>query len=122
MPKRNLLPTYTKIKHYDPALDSSSNTLQYRKNLIQREIEKKNKLHLQLEEQLQKVYNQILNSECNHELRNNLMNELNIILNNSDNVRKSITIKKLNKLYNGQVFLKNEVNSFLNLSNYELTN
>ena len=120
--KENLLPTYTKIKHYDLALDSSSNTLQYRKNLIQREIEKKNKLHLQLEEQLQKVYNQILNSECNHELRNNLMNELNIILNNSDNVRKSITIKKLNKLYNGQVFLKNEVNSFLNLSNYELTN
>ena len=43
------------------------------------------------------------------------------IINNSDNVLKSNILKKLNKLYNGQIYLKGEVNSFVNLSNYELS-
>ena len=50
-----------------------------------------------------------------------VLHELNIKINNSELIQKAKTLKKLNQLYNGQIFFKEEVSCFINLSQYELS-
>ena len=57
----------------------------------------------------------LLNDPCKS------LSELDTMLSNSELVYKSKTLKKLNSLYNGQIFLKEDVNCFLNLSSYDLS-
>ena len=110
--KENLLPNYTRMRHHDPALASSRDTLQYRKSIVIRElkIKKETKSRLELEEV--ELLTQVNNSDFNLSI---MLRELNVKISNLDDVQKSITLKKLNQLYNGQIFIKEEVNSFLNL-------
>ena len=55
------------------------------------------------------------------DLKKTIETALKDIIENSDRVQQTITCKKLNELYNGQIFLKNETNCFVNLSDHQLT-
>ena len=116
--KENLLPNYTRMRHHDPALALSRDTVQYRKSIVIRElkIKKETQSRLELEEVDQITC--INNSDAN---LSDVLRELNVKINSLDNIQKSITLKKLNQLYNGQILLKEEVNCFLNLSQYDLS-
>ena len=130
--KENILPNYSRIRHHDPAVASTTATIKYRRYLIEREIEGK----IEKKEDLEKCKNQceskINNYECNAESKTNVINYLKIILQNSDRVAKTRIIKKLNGLYQGQKVVnedkgksfcvKENVDSFINLSDYQLTN
>ena len=129
--KENILPNYSRIRHHDPAVASTTATVKYRRYLIEREIEGK----IEKKEDLEKCKNQcegkINNYECNSESKTNVINCLKIILQNSDRVAKTRIIKKLNGLYQGQnvvnedkgksFCVKENVDSFINLSDYQLT-
>ena len=41
--KENILPTYSKLRHHDPAVSKTEATLKYRRYLVQREITCKEK-------------------------------------------------------------------------------
>ena len=59
--------------------------------------------------------------EYDHEVVQNTLHALENVLENTSNIKRSLTVKKLNNIYNGQIVLKNETNSFINLSNHQLT-
>ena len=128
--KENILPNYSRIKHHDPAVKNTATTLQYRRYLIKREITIKKKN----EEDLKKLKNQcelkIDDFVCDIDAKNKVKNYLENILKNSCTVAKIRIIKKLNKLYHGKTrdsieegksfLVKENVNCFINLSNYVL--
>ena len=119
--KENLMPTYVRFRHHDPALSNVSQTIDYRKYLIEREIEKsKNKCSL-LKKQKQEILVEISEFDVQDDAKRVIDGLMNAELSNSDNVHKTKTLKKLNKLYAGSIFLKEEKSYFVNLSNYNPT-
>ena len=129
--KENILPNYSKIRHHDPAVATTTETMKYRRYLIEREIDNKVKDKTELENRKSQYENVIDNFECNQESKTNVKNHLNSMLQNSDRVAKSRIIKKLNSLYQGQTIvsedkgknfvIKENVNNFINLSDHQLT-
>ena len=109
---------FANFRHHDPALTDDMNTLHYKKYLIEREIEMK-KTHLKEliveEEALDRKINQF-------QIDPNLLSEtrrlLTIEITNHDNTTKSKTLKKLNNLYGGKIFIKGNHKAFINLSDY----
>ena len=116
--QENLLPNYTRMRHHDPALASSRDTMNYRKSIVQRELRIKRETALRIEREEVDQLTYINNSDINC---GNALRELKIKMDNFNNVLKAKTLKKLNQLYNGQIFLKEETNCYVNLSQYELT-
>ena len=119
--KENILPKYTRIRYHDPAAAHTPDTIKYRRYLIERELHLKKKDVVNLDRQREKLEYNIGNFQCDENLKNPIKIELKCILENSDRVQKTITCKKLNNLYNGQITLKSEINNFVNLSDHSLT-
>ena len=104
------------MRYHDPALAFSRDTLNYRKSIVEREIVNKNEIITQLlhdeTEQLNRI--NVSSIDCT-----NILHEINLKFNNLENIQKTKTLKKLNELYNGQIFMKEEVNCYVNLSQHE---
>ena len=125
-----ILPNFTRIRHHDRAVSRTEPTMKYRRYLVEREIAKKKEQKTDLERQKEECTAGIEAFNCNPDLKAPLYDALKDILINSDNVTKTRTIKKLNSLYYGHNFLRNSnynfcikenVNSFVNLSDHQLT-
>ena len=119
--KENIMPTYTKIRHHDPALNDATSTRKYQISLIQREIKEKDKIISKLNQDLMEIKNNIRNYNSLESTKRAIETSLELLLQNSDTAQKLLVVKKLNRLYNGQITLKNETNSFINLSDHQLT-
>ena len=127
--KENILPNYTRIRHHDPAVATTNPTLKYRRYLIEREIANKLELKSNLECMREGCLRDIESYDFDPELKDRVNNELCSILSNSNNVTKTKTIKKLNALYlghqppnsNRNIVIKDQSNSFVNLSDYSLS-
>ena len=128
--QEGILPNYSRLRLHDPAVARTESTMKYRRYLVEREISKKEKLKSDLEKEKEQNLRNIECFDCNPELKGPINVVLCSILNNSDNVTKTRTIKKLNTLYYGQnlfnnghsdFVMKNDVNSFINLSDHQLT-
>ena len=119
--RENILPNYTRIRHHDPGVANTSHTLGYRAYLIEREIKLKEKQIEELSLMKSNLDNNISRYEYDTELKNSIQKALDLILHNCESVQKSVILKKLNNLYKGQFFLKNEVNYFVNLSDHKVT-
>ena len=117
----NIMPTFTNIKHHDPAVVNTRQTLEYRKHLILSEIRKKEKNRVDVGRSRDSILEDIEEFQSDRELVVALHDALRLVIENCEKVQKIRTMKKLNELYNGQVLLKENVNSFVNLSNHELT-
>lgn len=116
--KENILPTYTTIRHHDPAVRNTSNTLDYRRYLIKREIELKEKDRIKICNQRDLIVKQIEEYQGDEHMKADIKNALQSILRNSEKVQKIRSLKKLNTLYNGQVLIKENVDCFVNLSDH----
>ena len=119
--RENIMPVYTKIRHHDPALANDKCTKEYQRSLIQREIKQNDRTLCRLSEELEDVKYALDQCNLDSELRNKVFNTLQDILQNSDRIQKCIVLKKLNKLYNGEIMLKGETSCFINLSDHILS-
>ena len=115
-----MLPKYTYFKLHDPAAHKHSSTLEYRRDLVKRQITlSKNNIHsLNLESQ--KIRNN-LESSITPEQLHELDNRLSVIINKSDYEHKLTLQKKLNNLYKGHLLIPNNVDKFINPSDCNLT-
>ena len=124
-----ILPNYTKFRCYDPAVKSTETTLKYRKYLVNREIECKTELKLNLEQKKHVLFQAIESFPLEGDLKDPVTLALNSILDNYSNITKTRIVKKLNSLYHGRhtvgpsdsICVKTENPTFINLSKYELT-
>ena len=117
----NIMPVYTKCRINDPAMKHKSDTLEYRKALIRKEINEGAKKKVKVIELKNEIVNKIEEFQCDSSIKNNVGNALQSILDNSARVQKNRILKKLNNLYRGQVVLKDKINSFINLSDHDIT-
>ena len=111
----NLLPKYTRIKLYEPAMQSNTITDEFRKNLVCEEIKNKKAIMLTLLNDLALAWNELESSTNNEELA--YIESRIKIKENCENMEQRATMtKKLNKLYNGECFLLEQTYKFINLS------
>ena len=115
--KENLWPTYTNFKNHDPALSEDRNTYNYRRYLIQRELKNKTEILENLSSEEKIIRTEIDDFEFDHQLKMKVDDELNNILEFYENETRKNILKKLNNLYNGRIFVKDNSVSFVNLSN-----
>ena len=125
----NILPKYTYFKSYDPAVTQTKKTLEYRRYLVQREIQKKEEEILRADTAALSARKAIDDFPIDQEVKVPINEAVNSILDNFDHVTKTRTVKKLNTLYYGRfnvnvindVCVKTESKSYINLSDYELS-
>ena len=119
--KENLLPTYSNIRLHDEAARKEPFTLKYRLRLVQRELDnartKKTTLDQDHSERI---------ASLRRTMDSNVLEPiLDTIQNNVDELEAETKLKmlrKLSKLYKAPVVLPDkEVDAFINLSNYTLT-
>lgn len=92
--KEKLLPNYTDIKPHDPAARRSEITLNYRRELLQRQLEEKKKQVTKLEEELQQArLKWEAFSDVGYELRQRIDGELEDVINRFDHSTKSRILK-----------------------------
>ena len=115
------MPIYTNFRLHDPALRNSRESNEFKRHLITTEISSKKKIMSRLEQEQRQLKTNIYNSGHDRDSINQLFTELDLFLENSENIQKTIILKKLNNLYHGQIVLKDDTNCFINLSNHPLT-
>ena len=115
-----MLPKYTYFKLHDPAAHKYNSTLEYRRDLVKRQITlcKNNNHSLNLESQ--KIRDKLESSITPAQLHE-LDNRLSVIINKSDYEYKLTLQKKLNNLYKGHLLIPNNIDKFINLSDCNLT-
>lgn len=118
----NILPTYTNIRLHDPAVKQAQFTNDYRKKLVENQIEVKLQLIEDLEAQLRNLYEKLHESSIPDETKNDILEQLDTNAKNSFHVNKLRVSKKLSNLYGANVTLPEESHSFVNLSSVELSN
>ena len=117
----NLWPTYTNIRHHDPALVNDPHTNKYKIFLIERQKKICSEDIENLEKEVIQLEKDINQFNTPNEIKTTIYNELKLILVNYELTTKNRIIKKLNNLYNGKIKVKNAAHSYVNLSNYEPT-
>ena len=68
--QENLWPTYTKIRHHDPALNDAESTRKYQQSLIERELKKSSKVLSEIECNIEDTVKSIQEYEVADELKN----------------------------------------------------
>ena len=119
--KENLLPIYSNFRHHDPALARTKRTIDYKKYLIDRQINLHKKKISDLEKEIELLEREIEEYDFDQQLKRTTKDLLHNIIVNSETSEKTKIMKKLNNLYQGSILLKDEIKSFLNLSSYVLS-
>ena len=119
--KEHILPDFARIRHHDPALVNSSNTIEYQFSLIREEIVKKDRIVDKLCKDKEEILNLINSYEIDGHSKDLIRNALNVVFQNSNRAQKTAITKKLNKFSNSQILLKNDIDCFTNLSGHELS-
>ena len=127
--QEEILPNYSRLRLHDPAVANTSKTTEYRKYLVEKELRDKEKHSHKLKQQRDNLRVEIDSFECNSNLKVVIDEALNGILGNYWNIVKVRRVKKLNTLYHGRIVnhkdesicIRNKVDSFVNLSDHQLT-
>ena len=119
--KEELLPNYTKIKTHDPATRERPFTKEYRKKLVEHEIEQKKKLIGELEEKLNAHKNEFEKCFIDDKTRQDVQEHLELSAQNAQHANTIKTVKKLTKLYGGPVTVSEANDGYVNLSSITLT-
>lgn len=114
--QENILPTYTNIRTHDPAARSEHITMEYRKKLLQRQIRIKEEEELHIQQQLRDLRSELSSYNLDADLKQNIEETLEQIQQQARRRTQSSTVKKLNILYRGRIFLPNQSDGFINLS------
>ena len=78
--RENILPNYTKLRHYDPAIASTNATRKYRRYLVEREIDNNLKSVKVLEKRINECLEGIESFPCNPGIISPIREELDCIL------------------------------------------
>lgn len=119
--KEDILPKYTNLKLHDPAAKETSFTKEYRKNLVVYQIECKRKVVQALKDELQKLHDELSACQIDDIKRQQIERELESSFDNAEHSNKIKIIKKLSKLYGGDITLPESKDGYINLSSIELT-
>ena len=125
----NILPKYSRIRHEDPAIPSTDATTKYRRYLVEQELSRKEQQMEKLHQTRDRLLLEIENFNVSCESKASVTSALNVILQNSDEIGKTRILKKLNSVYHGNfgnskeksLCIKENVDNFVNLSNYVLS-
>ena len=116
-----LLPNYSYFNLHDQAAINTNFTCEYRWYLVNRQIDEKCQLLKEHERDLEITLDEIKNYNYSEEDKRRVQHAIDQEIQNSDLCTETRILKKLNKLYRGNVILKKDSDSFINLSKYELT-
>ena len=119
--KEDLLPSYTKLRLHDPAARNTNTTLNYRKYLVERQITNSKQALEKFKPKCDEIIEEINNSTIEENIKSAIEDSLNENLVHAENIVKTQLMKKLNKLYEGEIITKNQENCFINLTNYQPT-
>ena len=100
---------------------NTSTTMTYRKYLVEKEIKKSKQALKFLETELGKQKQELENHHIPENIKNNINSALNEQLKHSERIIKTRIMKKLNNLYDGKIYIKEDTSGYINLSNYILT-
>ena len=117
----NMLPNYSNFRLHDQAANALNDTTNFRWRLVERQIEEKKRSIGILNESIRRITTNIDNHPANEEVKNQVMTALNDDLRETDRITKVRILKKLNNLYNGEIFLKKDSDNFTNLSDHTLS-
>lgn len=86
--KEKIWPTYTKIRHHDPALNNANSTRMYQQSLIERELQKIYKVLSKVECSIKDAVRSVQEFVGSDELKEAISGQLELIINNSDKIQK----------------------------------
>ena len=116
-----LLPTYTNIRLHNPAARHEGITVNFRRDLIKRQINLKKEELKNIEKHLEDAWTKYREIQLDDELRTRIGAALDNSVAHTKNITKNKTSKKLSKLYGGLVILPEHKNGYINLSDHSLT-
>ena len=119
--KENILPKYSNIKTHDPAARNEAFTLEYRKQLVHRQIGEKKVQQSRLLDQLTDLFSSLRNFRLAEDRHQQIKTALHNLREHSREIAKSNILKKLNHLYNGTITLPQQSDGYINLSKHILT-
>ena len=119
--KEQLLPTYTNINIHDPAARDEEVTVQFKRQLIERQIDLRQAELEELENINSNNYLQLDRALNNQELRSEIILKLKSLRDQHYCIQRNKISNKLNRLYRGKICLIEKSDSFINLSDTELT-
>ena len=119
--KEELLPKYTELRLHDPVAKEQKFTIEYRKELLKYQLKQCEENSTGLSKAIQNVKTAIMGNIRDDALRNAIFQKLNTIKQQEEvKIRQRIT-KKLNDLYRTTMYLPQKRETFINLSDQELT-
>jgi uncharacterized protein (DUF1778 family) len=119
--KEQLLPNYTDIRTHDPAAREESITVRYRFQLIERQIKIARHELVQLELENTENFLRLTEYIPSPQLHLQITDELRRLQDTYDNSVKLRTLRKLNRLYRGDISLPHSTDGYINLSSHTLS-
>lgn len=119
--QENILPTYTNIRTHDPAARDEQITVDYRIELIKRQIRIRDAELIELEHFKSDCLLNLERALPRQDHRHPIIDELNELREQFNNGAKIRMTSKLNRLYRGDICLPEETDCFINLSDHTLT-
>lgn len=116
----DLLPKYTRIRLYDPALQETEATNEFRRKLVEDELSSKQTKLKEIETELSTQWKSLTDIVQGDTLLQ-FKRTLDLDIADEDRLQKTTMLSKLNRLYRGNMFLYDQTDKFVNLSQHELT-
>ena len=117
----NVLPNYSNIKTHDPAVRDKQFTKDYRRKLVEHQLNAKTASCKRLQQELDRLNAQLSTRNIEPCLLTKIKEELDKIAEKTDHATNIRTTKKLSKLYGGHIMLPQSSDGYINLSSVDLT-
>lgn len=119
--KEDLLPKFTNIRLHDPAAKNEAFTKEFRKRLVEDQLQKKEVLRSHLNDKLTRLFTELSASDLDANTKQGLLKCLDEKAENCDHANKARIAKKLSNIYGGNINLPEQKQGYVNLSSVELT-
>jgi len=114
--KENMLPGYINIKLHDEEARNSDTALKFRKELVERQIQEKQRLIRQLKDQERDLLSKWNDDDTDENVRKAINTELNRLKQQHRQGVEARNIKKLSRIYGGNIKLPKPKEDFINLA------
>ena len=116
-----MLPKYSYVRLHDPAIRERQCTLDFRRNLVKEQLKENESEVIKLEQEQKKLQKEFTEETINANKRDAIYRALHDSYVYYDNVVRDRIAKKLNNLYGGFLHLRDDSDSFVNLSSRVLS-
>ena len=117
----NILPIYTNIRTHDPAARNEAFTLEYRKQLVNRQINLRQNESENLQHELDVLWTEFNRRVEDGQNKRNITSTLDDIKQNAERIKRNTITKKLGRLYGACITLPHHTDSYINLSHHHLS-